>query len=594
MLATVPRTPISATVTAGPLQLDLTGIPAPFAARLEARAEAPGIWLVALTLTADAPAAPPALALRWAAPCVDIHALWRGDSNANRGNFPPDFSWTSHFTARACSQAPVVCLYSQSGANRLTFASDDALHPTRLSSGVREESGEIVCTVEWFAGGLPPGTCFVMRLRLDLRDLPMEQTLAAVARWWETAYPPLAVPAVGREPMYSTWYAFHQAVDPTAVEAECRLARDLGCTAVIVDDGWQTLDGARGYAFCGDWEPERIPAMAEHVARVHALGMKFLLWYSVPFIGLRSRVHQRFIGKYLRVDEGLQTAVLDPRFPEVREYLIGVYERALVEWDLDGFKLDFVDAFSGPTVVLIEGRDIADIDEAVVRLLGDVMARLRARKPDILIEFRQSYVGPLMRTYGNLFRAGDCPNDALGNRVRTLDIRLLCGATACHADMLMWHPSDPVASAALQLLNVLFAVPQVSVLIAKLPADHRAMLRFWLDWWRAHRDCLLDGELSVFHPETGYSAASARTTQERIACAYSEAPIAIAADEPPSLWLVNATRGVGIVVELAAPLTRRLVVRDVLGVVIAERQLNLTAGLHRLPVPAAGLAELRA
>ena len=115
MLATVPRTPISATVAAGPLRIDLTGPPAPFAARLEARVDAPGIWLVELTLSADAPAAPPALALRWALPCVDIHALWRGDSNANRGNFPPDFSWTSRFTARACSQAPVVWKWNPCG-----------------------------------------------------------------------------------------------------------------------------------------------------------------------------------------------------------------------------------------------------------------------------------------------------------------------------------------------------------------------------------------------------------------------------------------------------------------------------------------------
>lgn len=37
--------------------------------------------------------------------------------------------------------------------------------------------------------------------------------------------------------------------------------------------------------------------------------------------------------------------MLDPRYPEVREFLIGIYEKALLDWDLDGFKLDFVDEF---------------------------------------------------------------------------------------------------------------------------------------------------------------------------------------------------------------------------------------------------------
>ncbi len=65
------------------------------------------------------------------------------------------------------------------------------------------------------------------------------------------------------------------------------------------------------------------------------------------------------------------------------------------------------------------------------------MDRLRAIKPEVMIEFRQSYIGPKMRRYGNLFRADDCPLDAISNRVRCSDIRLIAGDTAVHADMLM-------------------------------------------------------------------------------------------------------------------------------------------------------------
>lgn len=60
-----------------------------------------------------------------------------------------------------------------------------------------------------------------------------------------------------------------------------------------------------------------------------------------------------------------------------------------------------------------------------------------------------------MRTYGNLFRAGDCANDAIENRVRTIDIRLLSGATAVHSDMLTWNVNEPVEIAADQITNVL-------------------------------------------------------------------------------------------------------------------------------------------
>ncbi|MBA3685956.1 MAG: alpha-galactosidase [Planctomycetes bacterium] len=580
------------TIPVGPLTLTLVGDPGTFAARLAARGSAPGLWLVELTLEASAAAVPSRLSLRWSLPCADIQAGWRGDCNAYHGPFPPDWGG-SGFTPRAAAQSPVSCLHSQSGKNRLTFASDDAIHPTTLSAGLHEETGAFTCSVDAFVTPRAPSRSFTVRVRIDLRDVAMERALGEVSQWWETLYPPCAVPEVGRLPMYSTWYSFHQAVEPAAVEAECRRAKELGCEAVIVDDGWQTLDGSRGYAFCGDWESERIPDMAGHVRRVHALGMKFLLWYSVPFIGLRSKAYPRFAGRYLREDALMNAAVLDPRFPEVREYLIGVYERHLREWDLDGFKLDFVDAFTRADADASGGRDIADVDEAVVRLLSDVMARLRAIKPDILVEFRQGYVGPIMRTYGNLFRAADCPADVIGNRVRTLDIRLTCGATACHSDMVMWHPTDPVESAALQLVNVLFSVPQVSVLIERLPADHRAMLAFWLAWWREHRATLLDGELSVAHPESSYTQASARSAHERITVAFGD--LATVPDAPSRVQVVNATRSDRLIVELAAPLgRRRLVVRDCRGRTISDATVDLPAGIHRLAVPAAGVALLEA
>ena len=37
--------------------------------------------------------------------------------------------------------------------------------------------------------------------------------------------------------------------------------------------------------------------------------------------------------------------VLDPRFPEVRQYLIDLYRSFITDYDMDGFKLDFIDSF---------------------------------------------------------------------------------------------------------------------------------------------------------------------------------------------------------------------------------------------------------
>src|SRR5204862_5578675 len=125
-------------------------------------------------------------------------------------------------------------------------------------------------------------------------------------------------------------------------------------------------------------------------------------------------------------------------------------------------------------------------------------------RPEVMIEFRQPYIGPLIRKFGNMLRAGDCPNSALANRVKTVDLRLLSGQTAVHADMIMWHPTERVESAALQLLNILFAVPQVSVRLEQLPPDHRAMLAFWVGYWNSNRPVLLDGAIEPLFPAANY------------------------------------------------------------------------------------------
>ena len=93
-----------------------------------------------------------------------------------------------------------------------------------------------------------------------------------------------------------------------------------------------------------------------------------------------------------------------------------------------------------------------------------------------------------MRKYGNMFRSGDCPADYVTNRVHTLDIRMLAGSTAVHADMLMWNRDETAAQASRQLTNILFSVPQVSVRLKEIPAEHRAMLSFYLRLWRENSD----------------------------------------------------------------------------------------------------------
>lgn len=292
----------------------------------------------------------------------------------------------------------------------------------------------------------------------------------------------------------------------------------------MIDDGWQTDDNNGGYAYCGDWEvcKNKISDFAAHVERVHNMGLKYILWYSVPFVGSKSKNWDRFKDKILYFEDGISAGVLDPRYADVREFLISIYKNALIEWNLDGFKLDFIDKFVNPdNIPSNDEMDIGDLQDAIDALMVGIRDELTVIKPNILIEFRQKYIGPNIRKYGNMLRAGDCPYDYLSNRVSVLDLRMSSGNTAVHSDMLMWSSDDTKESAAMQIINTIFSVVQISVKINELPDDHKEMLKFWVRFMNENKDLLLKSKLKVYEPHMYYTAATAYDERREITAVYS-------------------------------------------------------------------------
>ena len=526
----------------------------------------------------------PALEISWQKPMTDIHALWYPKCGKER-HIPAN--WSEGFYSRISSGAPVICLYNQHGQNRLTVALSDALSESEFCFGVCEENGMLDCRIRIVLDGHDGS--YTVVLRRDETACRYETALRRVACWWENFYPPMNVPEIAREPLYSTWYSYHQHTIAEELEAECAQAARDGFGCVIVDDGWQTTDMQRGYACCGDWEPLKIPDMRAHVERIHQLGMKYMLWYSVPFVGKNSKAFSQFEGKHLSWNEKLQTATLDPRYPEARQYLISIYEKALVEWDLDGFKLDFIDSFCATRIAppYQPGMDCRTVEEAVVKLMTGVKNALQAIKPDALIEFRQSYIGPAMRLYGNMFRVGDCPDDIISNRLGMVDLRLLMNDSAVHSDMLMWHPQESVENAAVQIQNILFAVPQISVRLCELPENHHQMLSFWMDFIRRHRK-LLASPIRAEAPHMLYPVVRAANGNESVIAVYA-AGQSVCLDDADVTYLVNAAAPKGVIAE--TPYACHACIYDCMGELVAQQ--NIPAGLARIPVPLAGFAEMR-
>jgi alpha-galactosidase len=271
---------------------------------------------------------------------------------------------------------------------------------------------------------------------------------------------------------------------------------------------------------------------------------------------------------------------------------VEIYRRALLEYGLDGFKLDFIDSFTLNTDHSLREdprRDIPSLEDAVNRLLTDVMAALRAIRPDILIEFRQSYVGPAIRKYGNMLRAADCPNDPYHNRLSCTDLRLPSGKTAVHSDMIMWHKDEPVERAAHQVLATLFAVNQISVKLEEQSPEHLAMLRHLLTFMREHRETLLDAPFYADSPANNYTVSYAQGKGEFIAADYAGVPVSVGEGHAYVFAAAGRRETVLRLPQNAAGRTYRVV--DCMGNTLEEGQLD-GAAFRSFAAPMGGMIEI--
>ena len=243
-------------------------------------------------------------------------------------------------------------------------------------------------------------------------------------------------------------------------------------------------------------------------------------------MGYQSSDYERFRDKLLYNSEGFKAGVLDPRYPAVRKYIADAYIDMVDRYGLDGLKLDFIDAFRCPDESLLltdksNEYDCEQVEEGVIRLLREVREALTNKNTDFMIEFRQMYVGPSIVRECNMLRVGDCPFDHVTNRVGIADLRLMNYDLAVHADMLVWAKDESVTNCAKMLLNIMFGVPQISVLFQNSSEEQKELIRRYIAYWYENRKVILHGAFKAYSPEACYSLLSSENDEKRIAVAYS-------------------------------------------------------------------------
>ena len=558
-----------------------------------------GLHVFKWQLISDSERVLPEIKITFSVPQKDIQIMWSPGYGKIHHFFPPWWNG-GKIPANLAQNAPVFSYMNLEGESRLTYAFSDTQRTSLTHTGPTESNG-IINEISLFSVPEAPSKYVEFSLWIDRRNIHFSDALRFVSEWYETmpGYTPAEVPELAREPLYSTWYQYQQEVTAEKLERELEHIVALGIKTIILDDGWQLAEPYENdelYSHCGTWLPaeNKFPDMRKHIEKFHANGIHYMIWFAVPFVGVHEKAYETFKGKFLGLGP-VNTFILDPRFPEVREYTIQIYERAVKEWNVDGLKLDFIDSFSliGKTDSALEdnyaGRDIKSLPVAVDKLLTDTMTRLKKLRGDILIEFRQKYIGPSIRKYGNIFRAADCPMDLLENRVRTIDLRLLSGDTAVHSDMLIWSPDDTPELAALQILNVIFSTPQISVVLETLPAGQRKMLEFWLKFCNIYRDTLLRGRLVPEHPELSYPIVTAFGKEEVISTVYESDRLVKTYSGKKNI-IINAKHTGNMLLDMQK-ISSEVSIFNVFGKMITTR--TCSNGLLNIKVPPSGYLELK-
>jgi len=542
--------------------------------------------------TSDNAARDEGFTVSWTEKVTGVMYKWDSTCKLHRDLFP---HWDDVYTSMISKDAPVTCLFDGKDTNRYCWALSECCKLVHIKNAIYDQLGSLTPQFSFKTRQYTNQYEVMITLYIDKRPVSMRKAVEDVADWWEKelGMTPMYVPAKAREPLYSFWYSYRQDVNEKNVEEECRRAKELGFEICIVDDGWQTENNLGGYAYCGDWQPapNKFPDMAAHVKRVHEIGMKYILWYSVPLIGYHSAHYEHFKEMLLRDEPRLSAAILDPRYKQARDFLVNTYKKALLEWDLDGFKLDFIDTWTDSleNAPFDEKMDIPALQDAVDACMSEIVRELKKIKPDILLEFRQEYIGPHMKQFGNMFRVGDCAGNYLKNRTSILDLRMLMGDQAVHSDMLMMAPFEDPKINALQIISCMFGVMQFSGRLETLDAKNVQMSRFWLSFLKEHRALLQSKNLETYEAHLLYTWAKATEGKE---CAVGVYAIdkCVKPDAADTVYIANGCMGERMFVELEGKY--RVQILNCFGDEVSCFD-KVFAGVECLYVPVGGLAVLK-
>ncbi|MBO5213397.1 MAG: alpha-galactosidase [Clostridia bacterium] len=201
---------------------------------------------------------------------------------------------------------------------------------------------------------------------------------------WKNAKRPLLI---------NNWEGTYFNFDEEKIYNIAKQAGELGVEMLVLDDGWF---GARDHdrAGLGDWfvnEEKLKGGLGLLSDRIHALGMKFGLWFEPEMINPDSDLYRAHPDWCLRVEGrpmsiGRNQYVLDMSRKDVRDYLFDCMDNILKHAKIEYIKWDFNRNLSEAASALLPAERQNEIFHRYVLGLYELLERLLQANPDLLLE----------------------------------------------------------------------------------------------------------------------------------------------------------------------------------------------------------------
>jgi alpha-galactosidase len=196
-----------------------------------------------------------------------------------------------------------------------------------------------------------------------------------------------------RPVLYNSWEATEFNVNEAGQKELAEKAAKLGVELFVVDDGWF---GKRNNdrAGLGDWvvNPQKFPqGLKPLISYVNRLGMDFGLWVEPEMVNPDSdlyRAHPDWVMNFpgRPRSELRNQLLLNMARDDVKEYIFNALDKLATEYSIRYFKWDMNRTFSEPGWPEVAPDEEKELWVKYVWNLYDIMARLRAKHPDLEIE----------------------------------------------------------------------------------------------------------------------------------------------------------------------------------------------------------------